>query len=407
MSRNKNEGDSLPPDVDLNLSVVQNSPPAADKPSVLSRLVTRRVALGSIAICFLIVLGVFAKNGWLPRTDPLSGKKSGWFGAELPKHASSTWNPFAPPIPTPTPQLAKEYIYAGSRLLAVEDANANAAPPADLAVWRPSNGTFYVLGGPGSAQVTYAWGYCPSGNPADVSCDKPTQGDYDGDGKTDFSIYRPSTGVWYIVPSSTGSYYTVTLGAATDLPAVADYDGDGKTDVAVFRPSTGAWYILQSSNGGQGSPTFGTNGDKPVPADYDGDGRADVAVWRNSNLTFYSLNTINNGSQSLALGSTNDIPVSGDYDGDGKVDFALFTSASTAVWTVRQSSNGQLAYFTYGTTGDVPVPNDYDGDGKCDRAIFRPASSAQWWIRKSSTGTDRNEYWGTTGDIPVPAYYRP
>ncbi|MBK8150259.1 MAG: hypothetical protein IPK58_19195 [Acidobacteria bacterium] len=31
-------------------------------------------------------------------------------------------NPFLPtPSPTPTPQLSKEYIYAGSRLLAVED----------------------------------------------------------------------------------------------------------------------------------------------------------------------------------------------------------------------------------------------------------------------------------------------
>ena len=54
------------------------------------------------------------------------------------RSALARFNPFiAPPSPTPTPQLSKEYIYAGSRLLAVEDANANAAPPADLAVWRP------------------------------------------------------------------------------------------------------------------------------------------------------------------------------------------------------------------------------------------------------------------------------
>lgn len=69
-----------------------------------------------------------AANGWLPRTDPLSGKKTGWFGKELPNNAASSWNPFSAPMPPSTPQLSKEYIYAGSRLLAVEDANAGGAP---------------------------------------------------------------------------------------------------------------------------------------------------------------------------------------------------------------------------------------------------------------------------------------
>jgi hypothetical protein len=91
-------------------------------------------------------------------------------------------NPFLPTaLPAPTPQLSKELIYAGSRLLSVEDANASAAPPADLAIWRPSSGEWWVMGGQGSQQVTQAWG---------LSTDKTVPGDYDGDGKTDFSVYR-------------------------------------------------------------------------------------------------------------------------------------------------------------------------------------------------------------------------
>ena len=73
----------------------------------------------------------------------------------------------------------------------------------------------------------------------------------------------------------------VEWGVSTDYPVAGDYDGDGKTDVAVFRPSTGQWFIIRSSGGTMGQ-TWGAAslGDQPVPADYDGDGRTDVAVYR-------------------------------------------------------------------------------------------------------------------------------
>lgn len=70
---------------------------------------SRKRLLAGFCVCAVVVLitvGIFASNGWFPRTDPMSGKKTGWFGSELPKGTTSVWNPFAAPPPTPTPQLA-------------------------------------------------------------------------------------------------------------------------------------------------------------------------------------------------------------------------------------------------------------------------------------------------------------
>ncbi len=330
------------------------------------------------------------------------------------RSALSAINPFVTsPSQTPTPQLAKEYVYAGSRLLAVEDAGANAAPPADLAVWRPSTGVWWVLGGPGSQQVSAGWG---------TTGDVPVPGDYDGDGKTDFAIFRPSTGAWWIVRSSDSTTFNLTFGQTGDLPVAADFDGDGKSDQAVFRqntPTTGdaTWYVNQSSGAGVITQQFGLSSDKPAPADYDGDGRADVTVWRSSNNTFYSLQSTTGELDTATFASTSIDPVSGDYDGDGKADYAIRNAAN---WIIRKSSNLQTDTISWHESGDTAVHNDYDGDGIVDIAVWR-ASNGTWYIRQSSklgisgqTPTEQIPYpnelretqWGTDGDKPVPAYFR-
>ncbi|MBV9210653.1 MAG: VCBS repeat-containing protein [Acidobacteria bacterium] len=133
--------------------------------------------------------------------------------------------------------------------------------------------------------------------------------DYDGDGTSDFAVFRPSSGGWFILNSGSNTFNGVQFGANGDVPVDGDFDGDSRSDIAVFRPSTGQWFILRSSDGQFLATQFGQNGDKPVPADYDRDGKTDIAVWRPSVGNYFILRSSNGQFQATQFGSNGDIPV--------------------------------------------------------------------------------------------------
>ena len=271
----------------------------------------------------------------------------------------------------------------------------------DVGVFRPSDGTWYWLrSNSGYAPNAASWG---------VSTDVPAAGDYDGDGKSDPAVYRPSTGTWFILNSGAGytTWSAVQWGTAGDTPIAADFDADGRTDVAVYRPSTGTWFALKSSTGNTTSSVFhwGVNSDTPVKGDFDADGRADAAVYRSSTGTWFILQSSTNNSnwRTIPWGVPGDIPVPGDYDGDARTDVAVYRP-STGMWFILKSgtNNTQPIVLSWGTSDDTPVSGDFDGDSRTDVAIYRRSSGHWFVLRSTSNFTAYSVFlWGTGDDVPV------
>jgi hypothetical protein len=266
---------------------------------------------------------------------------------------------------------------------------------ADFTVFRPSNGLWFVRRSATGYDTNVAqWG---------LDGDLKVPGDYDGDHKADIAVYRPSTGEWYLFLSMTQSPRVLQWGLPSDTPLPADYDGDGRTDLAVFRPSTGEWFIRLSSSdyGTYSVAQWGLSTDRPVPADYDGDGRADLAIYRpSSGQWFLKLTTLGYGSQIVKQwGLPTDVPAPADVDGDGRADLVVYRP-STGQWFAMDALTGINSVRQWGLPGDIAVPHDFDGDGIADLAIYRTASG-EWYVMLSSTGSVMVLQWGLPLDQPL------
>ena len=218
--------------------------------------------------------------------------------------------------------------------------------------------------------------------------------DFDGDGKSDNAIWRPSDQLWYLNTSSSAPDITRPWGIPGDVLVPADYDGDGKTDLAVFRLENGiggVWYISNSSNGSTFVLTWGQTGDFPragrLRRRHKGR-HCCVATQRGSWLI---RNSSTNGTQNTAIfwGISTDIPAPADYDGDGKTDAAVWR-ASDLTWYINTSSSAPDHQRNWGIAGDLLTPADFDGDGQADLAVWRVENSgiAIFYVSTTSPAAD-------------------
>jgi hypothetical protein len=261
----------------------------------------------------------------------------------------------APPTPTPSPSPAPT-----PPILILDSGDFSGNGTSDISIFRASSGLWAIRG------VTRVY----FGSSSDI----PAAGDYDGDGTSDIGIFRPSSGLWAI-KGVTRSYF----GSASDIPVPGDYDRDGLCEPGIFRKSSGLWAIR-----GVTRAYFGGSSDRPVPGYFRAKSGKDIAIFRPSS----GLWAIR-GVTRAYFGSYADWPVPADYAGSTVEDISLFRPHS-GLWAIKGVSR---TYF--GGASDRPVPADFAGSGTAAIGIFRETSGL-WAVR----GVTR-VYFGGDGDIPI------
>ena len=262
--------------------------------------------------------------------------------------------------------------------------------------------------------------------------------DYLGDQKTELAVYRDTDSIYYVAETPTGTG-GVTLAralpfgnSATDVPgAEGDYDGDGKADYTVVRVNASnqlTWYILTSSTGTVSSIRFGDLAGLTTPgpnesavtifpgADFTGDGKDELILVRRNAATpdavTYYIGDASNGNvvavYTFGNYQTDYTLPPDDYTGDGRADLVTVrNNASGQVWYI----NNPVTNVTTGTTfgiqltaagGDYQIRGDYDGDGRQDIAVWRRSNRTFYWIN-SSNGSLQSQFFGNAGDVPLGA----
>lgn len=267
----------------------------------------------------------------------------------------------------------------------------------DLTVFRPSTAVWYsFLSGTNSYKISQF------GADGDI----PVPEDWDGDKIADLALFRPSTADWFIFRSTDNTIDNRIFGIVGDIPVAGDFLADELPELAVFRPSEGSWYIVNtpggSNSGGFILHNFGIQGDIPVVGDYDNDGKENLAVFRPSNGTWYTKDFLDTNIVFSRWGLSTDVPAPGDFDGDGKTDLNIYRP-SEGNWYTFLSQTAQLRVTRWGIAEDIPVAGDYDGDGIDDEAVWRP-SSGTWWVLRSSEISYFSAPLGSSTDLPVPKY---
>jgi hypothetical protein len=217
-----------------------------------------------------------------------------------------------------------------------------------------------------------------------VDAETPAVGDVNGDGRDDIVTFtRGSTGDVYVALSTgtgfgAGVKWADNFCYGAERPSVGDFDGDGRDDIVTFTGGTQADAYVSLSNGSAfvqeawlWHGNFAVGNELAGAADVNGDGRDDVVTFTRgaTNDVFVSLSDGGRFVQNAwkwhdFFGLDGELPGLGDVNGDGRADILAFTRGTPAqsdVWvaTSTASAFGTSAKWhdQFGSLAEVPRPS--------------------------------------------------
>ncbi len=213
--------------------------------------------------------------------------------------------------------------------------------------------------------------------------DRPVSGDWNGDGKADLGIFRPTTTTSQFHQLTGATTTTHAWGKPGDVAVTGDWDANGRAETGV-RPMGSKAFVLRDAAGQvRTNYNYGLPTDTPLIGDWDGNRYADLGVYRPSTRQFIMRPPGGGTNTVVVWGAAGDKPVAGDWNGDGRSDIGTYTP-SNGYWTLRvpTTTGFTTERFKYGVANaDLPVTGDWNGDKVTDVGIWRPAT-ATFHLRK-------------------------
>jgi hypothetical protein len=173
-------------------------------------------------------------------------------------------------------------------------------------------------------------------------------------------------GVWTIEQPS-GAPLRLALGEPGDVPVAADWEGDGRLEPGVYRPSANRWFIDRKLSG-KPDLVFSLPGmrpdDVPVAGAWEGRG-AGPGYYRPAVYTWRFFRLVSAAVEELPLvhfGIPGSIALVGDWDGDGRATPGFFNPESgVAILTDQLADSATRLGFAI--SPGAPVVANWTGKG--------------------------------------------